>query len=219
MNTNPQKRHDNWPVTTPERASLDPQALSDITRSLASSYEYPNVHAVLIEHAGHLVYEHYLEGQDGILGDRRLNVNSLHDVQSVTKSITALLLGIAFGDDIEPALEMPIAEFYENRNSLFSTEARSVTLHQVLSMTAGYRIANNLFLGKHLYIDDLVTSQKVRSRGYGETLYQWLRNEARSAACEHIHLDSEVHRGETHRFYFRQGLAISSFHFRASLAE
>ena len=84
---------------------------------------------------------------------------------------------------------------------------------------AGYRIANNLFLGKHLYIDDLVTSQKVPSKGYGETLYQWLRNEARSATCEYIHLDSAVHRGETHRFYFRQGLAISSFHFRESLAE
>jgi len=33
---------------------------------------------------------------------------------------------------------------------------------------AGYRIASNLFLGKHLYIDDIVTSQKVRSRGYGD---------------------------------------------------
>ena len=27
---------------------------------------------------------------------------------------------------------------------------------------AGFRIAKNLFLGKHLYIDDLVTSQKIR---------------------------------------------------------
>ena len=35
---------------------------------------------------------------------------------------------------------------------------------------AGYRIAKNLFLGKHLYIDDLVTSQKLRPRGYGNTL-------------------------------------------------
>ena len=41
---------------------------------------------------------------------------------------------------------------------------------------AGYRIAKNLFLGKHLYIDDLVTSQKIRSKGYGKTLYMWLRD-------------------------------------------
>ena len=82
---------------------------------------------------------------------------------------------------------------------------------------AGYRLARNLFLGKHLYIDDLVTSQKVRSRGYGETIYGWLRNKAIKSGCKFIHLDSAVHRGETHRFYFRQGLTISSFHFREEL--
>lgn len=84
---------------------------------------------------------------------------------------------------------------------------------------AGYRIAFNLFLGKHLYIDDLVTSQVVRSNGYGETMYKWLKDEARNAECKYIHLDSAVHRGNTHRFYFRQGLTISSFHFREKLAD
>jgi ribosomal protein S18 acetylase RimI-like enzyme len=82
---------------------------------------------------------------------------------------------------------------------------------------AGYRIAQNLFLGKHLYIDDIVTSQKIRSRGYGNTLYKWLREEAQKEKCKFIHLDSAVHRGDTHRFYFRQGLTISSFHFREKL--
>ncbi len=82
---------------------------------------------------------------------------------------------------------------------------------------AGYRIASNLFLGKHLYIDDIVTSQKIRSKGYGDTLYKWLRNEAKKNKCKFIHLDSAVQRGDTHRFYFKQGLSISSFHFREKL--
>jgi ribosomal protein S18 acetylase RimI-like enzyme len=82
---------------------------------------------------------------------------------------------------------------------------------------AGYRITRNLFLGRHLYIDDIVTSQKTRSRGYGETLYKWLKDQARKAECNYIHLDSAVHRGDAHRLYFRQGLSISSFHFRQKL--
>jgi GNAT superfamily N-acetyltransferase len=82
---------------------------------------------------------------------------------------------------------------------------------------AGYRIAHNLFLGKHLYIDDLVTSKSARSKGYGETMYSWLKKEAKNAECKFIHLDSATHRGDTHRFYFRQGLTISSFHFREKL--
>lgn len=88
---------------------------------------------------------------------------------------------------------------------------------ETIVAVAGYRIASNLFLGKHLYIDDLVTSEKIRSKGYGEILYKWLKDEAKKAECKFIHLDSAVHRGETHRFYFRQGLSISSFHFRESL--
>ena len=33
--------------------------------------------------------------------------------------------------------------------------------------TAGYRIYTNLFMGKHLYVDDLVTAEVERSKGYG----------------------------------------------------
>ena len=36
---------------------------------------------------------------------------------------------------------------------------------------AGYRIYTNLFMGKHLYVDDLVTASSGRSKGYGEA---WL---------------------------------------------
>jgi len=82
---------------------------------------------------------------------------------------------------------------------------------------AGYRIAFNLFLGKHFYIDDLVTSERCRSKGYGDQLYDWLKSQAIINDCEYIHLDSAVHRGDTHRFYFRKGLTVSSFHFREKL--
>tara|TARA_B100000287_G_scaffold408730_1_gene435362 strand:+ start:697 stop:1131 length:435 start_codon:yes stop_codon:yes gene_type:complete len=85
---------------------------------------------------------------------------------------------------------------------------------EIIVSVAGYRIAKNLFLGQHLYIDDLVTSQKYRSRGYGKIIYNWLRDKALNTGCSCLHLDSAVHRGETHRFYFREGLSISSFHFR-----
>ena len=78
---------------------------------------------------------------------------------------------------------------------------------------AGYRIYSNLFMGKHLYIDDLVTANTERSKGYGEQLLQWLRDIAVSEACQFFHLDSGAHRGCTHKFYFEQGLTIASYHF------
>tara|TARA_R110000824_G_scaffold336_3_gene1923 strand:+ start:83317 stop:83742 length:426 start_codon:yes stop_codon:yes gene_type:complete len=84
---------------------------------------------------------------------------------------------------------------------------------------AGYRIARNLFMGKHLYVDDLVTADKHRSKGYGETLIIWLRELALQEDCSYLHLDSGTHREQAHKFYFRQGFTITSFHFSEKLSE
>ena len=72
----------------------------------------------------------------------------------------------------------------------------------VVVAVAGYRIYSNLFMGKNLYVDDLVTSHQSRSNGYGEALIQWLRKEAQKENCNILHLDSGTHRGAAHKFYF-----------------
>ncbi|PCJ43620.1 MAG: GNAT family N-acetyltransferase [SAR86 cluster bacterium] len=82
---------------------------------------------------------------------------------------------------------------------------------------AGYRIALNLFMGKHLYVDDLVTAGDKRSKGYGEKLISWLRDLAKEEGCSYLHLDSGTHRGRAHKFYFEQGFTIASYHFSEKL--
>lgn len=78
---------------------------------------------------------------------------------------------------------------------------------------AGFRVASNLHLGKNLYVDDLVTDEAARSRGHGEQLLAWLEAQARAQGCTTLHLDSGCHRAQAHKFYFAQGMTISSFHF------
>jgi len=82
---------------------------------------------------------------------------------------------------------------------------------------AGYRISTNLFMRKNLYVDDLVTASTHRSKGYGKALVSWLRDIACEQGCHYIHLDSGTHRHEAHKFYFRQGLKIASYHFSEQL--
>jgi len=82
---------------------------------------------------------------------------------------------------------------------------------------AGYRIYNNLHMGKHCYIDDLVTASAHRSKGYGEKMVAWLRHQALQAGCDFLHLDSGTHRGRAHKFYFDQGFTIASYHFSEAL--
>ena len=100
----------------------------------------PNVHAVLIEHKGRLVFDRYWPGKDESWGQGLGHVDharaTQHDLRSVTKSVTSALLGIALGDTFEGALARPIASFFPDREAL-SAELDSVTLHHVLTMTAG----------------------------------------------------------------------------------
>lgn len=83
---------------------------------------------------------------------------------------------------------------------------------------AGYRVYSNLFMGKHCYVDDLVTATDHRSRGHGKQMIDWLRDQARQANCRYFHLDSGTHRGQAHKFYFDQGFTIASYHFSEELS-
>ncbi len=88
---------------------------------------------------------------------------------------------------------------------------------QKVVAAAGYRICTNLFMGKHLYVDDLITTYSVRSQGYGEEMVSWLRAKAQEADCNFFHLDSGTQRGQAHKFYFKQGFTIASYHFSEQL--
>lgn len=78
---------------------------------------------------------------------------------------------------------------------------------------AGFRKMEMLVTGKVLYVDDLVTCEKHRSRGYGRQLLAWLLEEAKREHCQHLELDSGVKRLDAHRFYEREGMAKAAFHF------
>jgi len=78
---------------------------------------------------------------------------------------------------------------------------------------AGYRFQEKLFSGRNLYVDDLVTDSAQRSRGHGSRLLNWLVAEARSHGCNQLELDSGVQRFDAHRFYFRERMHVSAYHF------
>jgi GNAT superfamily N-acetyltransferase len=78
---------------------------------------------------------------------------------------------------------------------------------------AGFRILENLAWGRFLYVDDLVTLPACRSQGYGAKLLAWLRERAAQENCAQLHLDSGTQRKDAHRFYEREGMTMSSFHF------
>jgi GNAT superfamily N-acetyltransferase len=83
----------------------------------------------------------------------------------------------------------------------------------LLKAAAGYRIAEFLAWGKTLYVDDLITDEAERGRGFGGALLQWLEAKAKESGCVELHLDSGVHRFAAHRLYMLHQMVISSHHF------
>jgi GNAT superfamily N-acetyltransferase len=90
-------------------------------------------------------------------------------------------------------------------------------LDGVVRSVAGFRIFHLLFSGRTLYIDDLVTHDSDRSRGFGAALFDWLVEHAKEQACQHLSLDSGVQRFAAHRFYLNRGMDITSHHFDLKL--
>ncbi|MDR3323187.1 MAG: GNAT family N-acetyltransferase [Zoogloeaceae bacterium] len=80
-----------------------------------------------------------------------------------------------------------------------------------------WRILENTYEGRRLYVDDLVTDAACRSQGVGKALIGWLEAAARQHSCAVLALDSGTQRTQAHRFYFREGFVIPSFCFRKTL--
>jgi CubicO group peptidase (beta-lactamase class C family) len=79
---------DEWPMSSPAEQGLSEDRLNDLVRAIRAGQRYPDVHSLLIVRNGCLVVEEYFDGWDS---------ERLHTLQSVTKSFTSALIGIAIG--------------------------------------------------------------------------------------------------------------------------
>ncbi len=82
---------------------------------------------------------------------------------------------------------------------------------------AVFRVQEKTFSGRELYCDDLVTDENRRSTGVGRLLMAHMETLGNERGCDVLTLDSGCQRQQAHRFYFREGMTIPSFHFSKPL--
>ena len=83
---------------------------------------------------------------------------------------------------------------------------------QVAGITV-FRVLEKTYSGRELYCDDLVTDERRRSTGVGHALIAYMEGVAKARACDAFTLDSGTQREQAHKFYFREGMAVTAFHF------
>ncbi|HVB49856.1 MAG TPA: GNAT family N-acetyltransferase [Burkholderiales bacterium] len=112
-----------------------------------------------------------------------------------------------------------LADYAAKMARVFAGGGRMIVAaeHEQVHGAAVFRIHENTSSGLHLYVDDLVTDEALRSRGIGRLLLAECERVARERGCRVLALDSGTQRREAHRFYFREGMTITAFHFGKQL--
>jgi CubicO group peptidase (beta-lactamase class C family) len=136
----PADLHDGWVVAAPETEDLDDALICGIGPRLEALKE-ANAHGVVITRHGRLVYEHYLAGNDErlgrSLGEVSFNAGTKHDIRSISKSVTSLLVGIALDRGLLTDLDAPVFSFFPEYDDLRTPEKDRMTLRHLLTMSSG----------------------------------------------------------------------------------
>ncbi len=159
-----------WHITTPQEVGLQVDSLAILDKELASG-KYGYIDGMLIIRNGKIAYEKsYKHDYASIYNEDAkrkspLNINDptgpynyynawwhpffhdseLHTLQSVTKTITSIIIGTALARHEFPDLSTPMLNFFDT--SLvrdIDARKRKITIRHLLTMTAGFNWNENL---------------------------------------------------------------------------
>lgn len=83
----------------------------------------------------------------------------------------------------------------------------------------GYRILFDYVHGKHVYIDDLVTTVSYRSKGIGAKLLKYAEAVAKELNCKGLRLCTGVDRKDSQRFYENHHWNARAIAYKKSLGD
>jgi CubicO group peptidase (beta-lactamase class C family) len=107
---------------------MDPRVLHDLDTDIAR--RLPNTYSMLVIRHGYLVVERYYHG---------LERDALMELKSVTKSVTATLIGAALLHGYLHSLDQTVAEFFpELMSPTVAPHIRATTIRQLLTMCSGW---------------------------------------------------------------------------------
>ncbi len=113
------------------------------------------------------------------------------------------------------------AAYVERMKEVFAGGAEmavAVVGGEVAGITV-FRILEKTHSGRDLYCDDLVTDDTKRSTGVGHALMRYMEGICRERDCDNFSLDSGTRRQQAHKFYFREGMVVTSFHFDKRISQ
>lgn len=153
-----------WPTATPEAVGLDAKVLAGLDSEITAG-RYGNVDRILVIRHGRVAFDKsYPHDYDRVYVDSvhvtgPLNAHDetgpynyynpwwhpyyrrgdLHSLQSVTKTITSAIIGVAVTRGDFPSLDTPVLSFFDaSKVANVDDRKRRMTVRHLLTMTAGF---------------------------------------------------------------------------------
>ena len=132
---------DQWRRARPQDVGLDGERLDGLVSRIRENRP-AGIHGLVVVRRGYLVIDEYFNGS---------SAGAVHTMQSVSKSVTSLLTGIAV-DQGELAINLPVIGFFPEYGELQHLDARkrALTVEHLLQMRTGMDFWENPYPGSPL---------------------------------------------------------------------
>ena len=126
--------NDDWTLAAPATHGLDAARFSALDAAINSG-QAPDTTSVLVVHRGALVHETYFNGADR---------STLHNTRSLTKSVTAMLVGAAIDRGLISGVNAPVLGFFPERTPAHPGAFKNaITVEDLLTMSAQWECDDN----------------------------------------------------------------------------
>ena len=124
----PDKTTDSWATAALGEVDVDSEKISHLIRDILNR-KFKNIDSVLLVKNGKLILEEYFG---------EYSRNKLHELHSVSKSITSILVGIAIDKQMIPNVGTKVYAFFpEHKGTHWIDEKYDISLKHILIMSAG----------------------------------------------------------------------------------
>ncbi len=132
-----------WRTSTPQEQGLDKKILKRLRKRIRNN-TISGVDSLLIARNGYLVTEEYFHGW---------GADDLHTLQSDSKSVTSLLVGIALQQGKISSVDQPVLSFFPEYRKIRNVDERksAMTLRDLMTMRTGLDWSEDPYQGSPLF--------------------------------------------------------------------